>query len=292
MNRYRQNQGNSIKLLELIRKYFKPMQNSYGWGINPFYYLAGQYGIHPSYIQKTLQDKRYNEEDIMAVIDFLKIEGGKKFSLDTLEVARNFYSGKPFGTWEPQTLLKDKIVLILGTGPSIKKYQSEIEDFIEHTKPYVIALNTKSNIRHELINARAACHPVRLLANCKEHLKLPQPLITPFSMLPEVVKTNLAKKEILDFGVIINNQGFGFNKNYCELPNSLVIAYTLAIANSGHSKKIILAGFDGYNADDSRSKEMSQLLKTYKNTPNTVSLTSITPTSYEVPIKSIFGLNQ
>ena len=289
---YRQNHGNPIKLLELIRKYFKPMQNSYGWGINPFYYLAGQYGIHPSYIQETLQDQRYSEEDIMAVIDFLKIEGGKKFSLDTLEVARNFYSGKPRGTWEPHTLLKDKTVLILGTGPSIKKYQSEIEDFIEHTQPYVIALNTESNIRYELVNARAACHPVRLLANCQEHLKLPQPLITPFSMLPEAVKTNLVNKEILDFGVIINNQGFGFNKNYCELPTSLVIAYTLAIANSGQAKKIILAGFDGYNADDPRSKEMDQLLKVYKDKPNTVSLTSITPTRYEVPIKSIFGLNQ
>lgn len=289
---YRQNRGNSIKLLELIRKYFKPMQNSYGWGMNPFYYLTGQYGIHPSYIQEMLQDQRYNEEDIMAVIDFLKIKGGKKFNLDTLESARHFYSGEPLGTWEPDTLIKDKTVLILGTGPSIKKYHSAIEDFIDHNQPYVIALNTESNIRHELIDARAACHPARLLADCQEHLKLPEPLITPFSMLPEAVKTNLAKKVILDFGVIISNQGFSFNKNYCESPSSLVIAYTLAIANSGKAKKIILAGFDGYNADDPRSQEMDQLLKTYKEKPNSISLTSITPTCYNISVKSIFGFNQ
>ena len=289
---YRQNRGNSIKLLELIRKYFKPMQNSYGWGMNPFYYLTGQYGIHPSYIQEMLQDQRYNEEDIMAVIDFLKIEGGKKFNLDTLEAARHFYSGEPLGTWEPDTLIKDKMVLILGTGPSIKKYHSAIEDFINHNQPYVIALNTESNIRYELIDARAACHPARLLADCQEHLKLPEPLITPFSMLPEAVKTNLAKKVILDFGVIINNQGFSFNKNYCESPSSLVIAYTLAIANSGKAKKIILAGFDGYNADDPRSQEMDQLLKTYKEKSNSISLTSITPTCYNISVKSIFGFNQ
>ena len=292
LNKYRQNQGNSIKLLEVIRKHFKPMQNSYGWGINPFYYLAGQHGIHPSYIQETLQDQRFSEEDIMAVIDFLKIEGGKKFSLNTLEVARNFYSDKPRGTWEPRTLLKDKTVLILGTGPSVKKYQTEIEDYIENTKPYVIALNTKSSIKHELINARAACHPVRLLANCQEHLKLPQPLITPYSMLPETVKKNLINKKIFDFGIIISNLSFSFEKNYCELPTSLVIAYTLAVANSGLSKEIILAGFDGYNADDPRRKEMDQLLKIYKDKPNTVSLTSITPTSYEIPVKSIYGMSQ
>jgi 4-hydroxy 2-oxovalerate aldolase len=289
---YRQNQGNSIKLLELIRKYFKPMQNSYGWGINPFYYLTGQYGIHPSYIQEMLQDQRYNEEDIMTVIDFLKIEGGKKFSLDTLEAARHFYSSEPQGTWEPDTLLKNKTVLILGTGPSIKKYQSAIEDFIEYTQPYVIALNAESNIRHGLINARAACHPARLLSDCQEHLKLPEPLITPLSMLPKAVKKDLEKKAILDFGVIISNRGFSFNNNYCELPSSLVIAYTLAIANSGKAKKIILAGFDGYNSDDPRSKEMDQLLKIYKEKPNTLPLTSITPTRYNISIKSIFGMNQ
>lgn len=74
---FRQSQGNLTKLFELIRKHFKPMQNRYGWGANPFYYLAGQYGIHPTYIQEMLQDSRYSEEDILAVIDHLKIVGGK-----------------------------------------------------------------------------------------------------------------------------------------------------------------------------------------------------------------------
>ena len=100
------------------------------------------------------------------------------------------------------------------------------------------------------------------------------------------------KQKIFDFGIIITNLSFSFERNYCELPTSLVIAYTLAVANSGLSKEIILAGFDGYNADDPRRKEMDQLLKIYKDKPNTVSLTSITPTSYEIPVKSIYGMSQ
>jgi 4-hydroxy 2-oxovalerate aldolase len=86
--------GNLIKLLEVIEKYFKPLKTNFGWGTNPFYYLAGQYGIHPTYIQKMLQDKRYKEKDILAVMDFLKTNGGKIFNLDTLESARNLYTGK------------------------------------------------------------------------------------------------------------------------------------------------------------------------------------------------------
>lgn len=287
---YRQTQGNPTKLFELIRKHFTPMQNRYGWGTNPFYYLAGQYRIHPSYIQEMLQDSRYSEEDILAVIDHLKIEGGKKFSLDTLESARHFYSGEPRGTWQPSSLLKDKTVLILGTGPGVKKYQAAIESFIEQTQPYVIALNTQSNIRQELINARAACHPVRLLADCHEYLKLPQPLITPASMLPEDVKTELQNKELLDFGIAVTSKGFNFHKNYCELPTSLVMAYALAIASSGQAKRIYLAGFDGYPDGDSRNYESEAIIKSYLTAEPPVELVSITPSRYSVKKMSVFSI--
>ena len=286
---YRQTQGNPTKLFELIRKHFKPMQNRYGWGTNPFYYLAGQYGIHPSYIQEMLQDSRYSEEDILAVIDHLKIEGGKKFSLDTLEAARHFYSGEPRGTWQPASLLKDKTVLILGTGPGVKKYQAAIESFIEQTQPYVIALNTQSNIRQELIHARAACHPVRLLADCHEHLKLPQPLITPASMLPVDVKAELHNKEHLDFGIAVTSKGFAFHENYCELPTSLVMAYALAIANSGKAKRIYLAGFDGYSEGDPRNDESEAIIKAYLAAEYPVELISITPTRYRIKKQSLYG---
>ena len=289
LSEYRQSQGNSIKLLELIRKYFKPMKDAYGWGINPFYYLAGQIGIHPTYIQEMLQDQRFNEEDILAVIDFLKTNGGKKFNVNKLKSARHFYSVKPNGNWEPCTLLKDKKVLVIGSGPGVKKYKTAIEDFILQTKPYVIALNTQSNIKQNLIDARAACHPVRMLADYEDHLKLPQPLIAPFSMLPEVVKKSLKDKEILDFGIAMNNQGFKFHQNYCELTSSLVFAYVLAVASSGLANQIILAGFDGFNSEDLRKKEMDQILKTYREHPDALTLKSITPTSYEISVQSVFG---
>ncbi|WP_016913361.1 aldolase catalytic domain-containing protein, partial [Vreelandella stevensii] len=57
-----------VPLMALLRKHFKPMQEHYGWGTNPYYYLAGKYGIHPTYIQEMLSDSRYDEEDVLAVI--------------------------------------------------------------------------------------------------------------------------------------------------------------------------------------------------------------------------------
>lgn len=290
LSNYKKKKGNFVKLLKLVEKYFKPMKNTYGWGTNPFYYLAGQNSIHPTYIQEMLQDKRYSEEDILAVIDFLKINGGKKFNFNILNSARQFYSDKPQGLWKPSKLLKDKIILILGSGPGIKKYQLQIEGFIKREKPHVMALNLQTGIKQSLINNFIACHPVRLLADCNDHAKLTQPLITPYSMLPESVKQVLKNKQVLDFGILTNRSFFKFHKNYCEIPTPLVFAYSLAIANSGRAKKIFLAGFDGFDSDDARRVEINNILKLYKEASKPAPILSITPTKFDIVSKSIFGL--
>lgn len=278
------------KLMSLIRRHFQPLQNKYGWGTNPYYYLAGLYGIHPTYVQEMLGDSRYDEEDILAVIEHLRVEGGKKFNLNALDAARHFYQGTPRGSWKPEGLFKGRSVLILGTGPGVAAHKQALESFIKRTQPLVIALNTQSALPAELINLRVACHPVRLLADSEEHLKLPQPLITPISMLPEDVQDTLKTKETLDFGLAIQPDQFDFTDNYCTCPSSLVIAYALGLATSGQSTSILMAGFDGYGADDPRSKEMQHLLDLYQQHPASLPLTAVTPTRYALATQSIYAM--
>jgi len=236
-----------------------------------------------------MQDDRYKEEDIISAIEYLKNKGGKNFSYSNLNLARQFYSEKPKGSWLPEKLIKNKSVLILGSGPGVKRYKNAIENYIKKNSPYVIALNTQSNVKKELIDSRAVCHPMRLLVDFKEFIKLPQPIITPFSMLPQNLKEGLKNKKIFNFGIKINNKTFVFKKNYCEIPVLLVLAYSIAIANSGKAKEILLAGFDGYQYEDLRRKEIDQLLNNYNQTKNSVLIKSITPTNYGIPIISIYS---
>ena len=187
LEKYRKDWINMIPLLGLVKNYFQPLKDSCGWGVNPYYYLAGKYGIHPMYIQEMLSDRRYSSEDILSVIDHLSHEGGKKFSPTTLDAARHFYSGDPRGEWEPETVIEGKEVLIIGSGPSAANHRTAIEAYIRNNKPYVIALNTQITVDESLIDIRTACHPVRLLADCAAYFKLPQPLAIPASMLPNTV---------------------------------------------------------------------------------------------------------
>ena len=281
---------NMVPLMTLIRSHFRPMQKQYGWGTNPYYYLAGKYGIHPTYIQEMLNDSRYSEEDVLAVIEHLKVEGGKKYNATTLDAARHFYQGEPQGTWCPVDVFKDREVLLLGTGPGVANHRFAIESYIEKQRPVVVALNTQTAIDSALIHYRVACHPVRLLADCEAHTHLPQPLITPFSMLPEDVKHSLSGKEVLDFGLNVQDKEFSFQENFCSVPSSLVMAYAFAVVTSGLARKIYLAGFDGYLGEDARNTEMNDIIKCYLENPDSLSLIALTPTRYDVPSVSIYGL--
>jgi 4-hydroxy 2-oxovalerate aldolase len=287
---YRTDSGDITPVLALAARRFKPMQDAFGWGSNPFYYLAGKYAIHPTYVQEMLADARNSEEDILAAIDRLRSIGGKKFDANTLEGARHFFRGDAHGTWSPASLIAGREVLVLGSGPGIAAHRKAIEDYIRVKKPFVLALNTQTNIAPEMIDVRAACHPVRLLSDSGAYAHLSQPLITPASMLPESLLESLGKTRLLDFGITVTPDTFHFGDTHCVIPTSMVFAYALAAATSGKATRILLAGFDGYGADDPRTAEMNSILRTYQRANGALPLLSITPTRYTMPATSVYAL--
>ncbi|KRW72744.1 aldolase catalytic domain-containing protein [Stutzerimonas nitrititolerans] len=281
---------NLVPLLAVIREYFKPLKVRHGWGSNPFYYLSGKYGIHPSYVQEMLVDPRYGEEDVLAAIEYLRREGGQRFRRDTLDSTRNFYGETPTGIWTPATLLKGREVLLLGAGSGIVKHRQALEAYIRRASPVVIAMNTQADIDAELIDLRVACHPVRLLADCETHARLPHPLITPVSRLPESLLKALQGKALLDFGLGVKSGTFSVSAECCVTPNSLVIGYALAVAFSGCACRILLAGFDGYVPGDSRNHEMQELFNLFSAQEGAPALVSVTETTYDIGCSSIYGM--
>ena len=283
--------ANMVPLMALIRKHFGPMKAAYGWGTNPYYYLSGKYGIHPTYIQHMLSDTRYDEEDILAVIDHLRQGSGKSFNLATLSGARNFYQGAVQGNWRPAEALSGREVLILGGGAGVAKHRAALENYIGRVKPVAIARNTQTGIDNGLIEYRAACHPMRLMADCEAHLGLPQPLITPYDMLPEDLRSRLTEKETLSFGVALDDNGFALAETHCTTPSLLVLAYALGVAAAGGASRILLAGFDGYAQGQGRNAEVEAVFQAMEATNGAPALISVTPTAYKhLAQQSIYGM--
>ena len=284
---------NFVPLLSVIRNFFLPLKKKKNWGSNPYYYLSGKYGIHPTYIQVMMDDNKYNDEDILGVIDYLRKNGGKKFQFNNLNIASKFYHKGLKGSWNPADFMKDREILILGSGPGVAEYKIALEDFIKKRKPLVLALNIQKEIEPSLVNFYIACHPVRLLADIESHSKISKPLITPVSVLSKSLKKKLGKKKLLDFGIKIEPGKFQFYDKHCIIPNSLVISYALATCISGKMSKIFMAGFDGYQKGDSRNDEVDEMLgNLYKSGVSNIreSIIAITPTNFNsMKSKSLYG---
>lgn len=281
---------NIAPLLTLIRKTFEPMKRRFNWGTNAYYFMAGKRGIHPSYVQRMLTDHRYRVEDILSVMDRLSHGKGENFKTQTLELARQFYSDEPQGQWNPRERFEGREVLIVATGESASLHREALESYIERKSPVVMALNAKPSVSEALIDVRAACHPIRLLADIDDHAKLQQPLITPYSMLQDEIRVALSRKELLDFGLSIKEGTFEFREFEATIPSTFVIAYVLAIVTSGRAKNILLAGFDGYGPNDPRTTEVERIFETYMQTEDALRLESITPTEYTLDTKSVYGM--
>lgn len=279
-----------LSLIRLVQSHFRPLQQKFGWGTNPYYYLAGKYGIHPTYIQEMLGDSRYNETDVLAVISHLRRVGGRSFSTSTLDSARSFYRSEGEGEWCPGERFNGREVLLLGAGPGAREHSSALEVYIRKVKPIVMALNTQSPVSDELIDFRVACHPVRLLADAEKLHSSRQPIIMPYSMVPSDVQDAYRQDRILDFGLGVQSEKFVFGMTHCVLPAPMVAAYALAIASSGKASRVLMAGFDGYGAGDPRSEQMQNILDRYESTLGACPILSITPTRYKMPLTSLYLL--
>jgi 4-hydroxy 2-oxovalerate aldolase len=259
------------------------MKNFYQWGTNPYYYLAGKYGIHPTYIQEMISQK-ISDAEIIKMINLLKENNKNKYEINL--VISEFQ--KPIkitkGKWSPVKKLKNQEVLLIGSGEKTTKYREIIENYIKIKKPIVIALKINTVINPSLINYYISCNPLRIVNEIKKLKNLKKLIIIPKTLIKGKIKFSHSQKKILDFGIGIKDNKFKFFKNCAYLDKLYTISYALAVATSGKASKISLAGFDGYGEKDIRTKNITQVFTNYINHKNSLPLKFITPSSYNFNI--------
>ena len=277
-----------LPLIDLVQKDFYNLKQKYRWGSNPFYYLSGKNELHPTYIQNMLDDKSYRNEDIYASIKELTKNKSINFKERKLQNSRTYYNDEIDGDWSPINDFLNREVLLLAPGKSINMHKNAVQKFIRKFSPLVVALNILDNIEDELINYRIACHPIRIFSDLPKYKLFRQPLITPKKQLIKWSKKSL-EFQILDFGIKVQENTFEFKKKSCTIPSPLVMAYSLAMLNSGKAKKIYCVGFDGYEDGDPRQSEVDSIWEAYFRCSNYVEVISLTNTLHKIPKSSVYS---
>ena len=271
---------------------FNKYQKIYNWGSNIYYHFASNNGIHPTFVQKLLSDKRYDSRDIKNALKYLSGIDARYYNQELLRTAvfpvSNDLKG---GTWNATDWLAGQDVLIIGSGPSVKKHLKGIIEYIEANKPAVLVLNIKKEIPVNMITAYVACYPSRVLIEMEAYNNLDAPLIIPLSQFGKLIDEQLAGVEVLDYGLRLIKDGVEIEANGCGLKHPLAVGYALAVATEAGVKEINLVGFDGYESDDPQQEVMNELFSMFANENDSLSIASLTPTSYNLKQGSIYAPN-
>jgi len=227
-------------LFPLILQEFNKLQRKYQWGPSIYYYLSAIHGIHPTYIQEMLGDERYDTDQILSAINFLKSSNTPFFSFENMLRAAAGVEGNEHGSWSAEGWLNGRTVLILGSGPSTKKYIDAIQSFVSRHKPVVLCLNVNEAVPVDMVDAYVACHETRILIESDSYSSLGRPIILPLSRVPKSIRESLHGIEIIDYGLRINDESFEIAGNGCVLSAPLALIYAISVATAGGADKILM----------------------------------------------------
>ena len=279
--------NNKIKKNDIITIEFKRLKKEYKWGKSKLYNFAAKNNIHPTYVQK-INEKQFSEKKSFKLLkDISLYKNAKSFNFENLNKIlvnsnlKNSFFGKTLKDY-----FKDKNILILANGPSLKSYTSELNYFIKLKKTIVFSLNFNNYINNSLIDYYLISH-FESYVFLEDRIKiLNKKLIVPTNVFKNF-KVNFSNKNFIDYGILLKQNTFVTKNNHCILPNNLAFTYALAIAQIGKAKQIYLAGFDGYDQNVDKLLEMDKTINLFKRKFTNRNLISITPTKYNFLKKSI-----
>lgn len=279
-------------LFDFIDNYFNSLHKKYNWGTNPFYILSALKDIHPTYIQTLLSDRGYSKKQILEVILALEKQKSNSYDPKVLQSLKGHDSEQKFyPEFNPEDYFSDKKVLLLAPGQSLSKHKLALLDFIKKESPVVVEFNCHEIISSENIDFRIAIHPLRIMADIEAYKQSEIPLITSLGNLPENVVNSLSGCKIYNKSISVSKDGISFNIESLSIPNLYVISYALLLMYIGKADEIFLAGFDGYPHDKLKQSIINNVFTSFRSSFPNLKITAITPTTYQIPSKSIYGLN-
>jgi 4-hydroxy 2-oxovalerate aldolase len=283
---------NSKPIYELVIRYFESMQKKYGWGSNLLYFLGAQNDVHPTYIQNLLSNSHYGTDEIVGAIDYLSnLDGTTSYNGTILDTALDFTGNKSVvsGDLSIKGLFDDKEILIITNAPSTTKYAAAIELYINIAKPIVLSVNIVESISPDLINYYIISHNSKFLSDTDKYKMLNKPVILPKHRFNESELIKLENVEMIDYGLEVIKGKFVTNDTYVTIPYDITTAYVLGLLLESDVKSINAIGFDGYENNDVRQKEMNDIFLGYKSYNKSKPIVALTPTSYSICKGSIYA---
>lgn len=132
-------------LMDAIQEYIEPIKGKSEWGYSPAYFLSARFNLHRNYAEYYLEKGDLSNRDINHILAAFDREKASTFDREYAENKYQAYKNNIIDDNETVTRLKESLknkkILLMAPGVSIKENKTDILTFIEINDPVIISIN-------------------------------------------------------------------------------------------------------------------------------------------------------
>ena len=280
-------------IFRLAMQEFADLRTHYRWGPSLLYYYSALHGIHPSYAQELSADERYGSDEKITILRHLAEESSSSFRRDLLGAAlsRHFHNTPTHdGSWRGSGWCRGEPIVLVASGPSSKRYATDIVAFARRRGARLLTINTIRHIPDDAVDGIVTVDQSRIRFEASEMHRIGATVFAPCSSLPSDCVGQLEKLQVRDFGLKCVSGVAEVSESGCTLPHALSAIYGIVVALVGEASCVYLAGFDGYGPGDPRQREMLESLDLLNDQLNfDQRVCAVTPTTYPIRQSSLYA---
>lgn len=273
-------------LFNLVATRFEAMKKSYGWGASVPYYIGALKNIHPTYVQELCSDNSLQPSLLPGILkdlgDTVQPHVFNKTILENVKSSIVSQHEHIEGVRAPNILAGREVLLIAQTDSSLK-YQGAIADYAKKKNAILMSINFPKQVPSLAYDYIVVSHNEKFREEGHKYQNTKCPFIAPKQLF-----SDNSIDVVFDYGFSIKENVFENHGSYSDIPFRLTLAYAIGFCLDAGADKINLAGFSGYDKDDSRQKEMESFLSILSGT--NLKLLSLTPTSFSIEERSIYAI--
>lgn len=150
MNETLKTDYNVTALLEIVDNYLMGIKEQHPWGYTIPYYIAAVHKCHPNYAIYLMNRQTLNVKDIERIIGSIPKEKRTLYDKECIAELYNKYQSHSIDDRKTIQKLrekwKDRDILVLAPGRTLKAEATQIWEYIEKNHPYVITVNFNSSL--------------------------------------------------------------------------------------------------------------------------------------------------
>lgn len=223
------------------------------WGYSTNALLSGIYMAHPNNVIYLTEKFKLDTNDVGNILSMIDENKRQTYDYDNIEELYIKYNSNKQGDVETRELLhktiKDRIVLIVAPGRTLREKANDLAEFVQREMPVVISVNFDCEIGNEkyIFFANKKRYKEYSVSGGKQNI---------------IISSNVNRKDgtelMVDYGALVEKGGKNFD-------NATIML--LRLLKDMEMKSVYLAGFDGFETQkENFASNQLEFSRGYKDT--------------------------